>query len=78
MLVLLVVLTCKHNIGGYLVYDSRFEPYTCIVFLFVCWVFLKSKTDTCKSFHGACNKKEILVQGKHGTKVWYNVICLLL
>lgn len=31
--------------------------------------FFKYNTDACKSSQVACNKKEIHVQGKHGTKV---------
>lgn len=33
------------------------------------WGFFKSNTDACKSSKVACNKTEIHVQGKHGTKV---------
>lgn len=41
----------------------------CGGFPIVWCVFFKSNTDACKSSKVAFNKKEIHVQGKHGTKV---------
>lgn len=40
-----------------------------VVFRLFGVVFFKSNTDACKSSKVACNKTEIHVQGKHGTKV---------